>query len=217
MVHNLLSCGIVQLRKQKLAQNFGLEYTRVCGYQMEQTVPKRAQPSGITRNISPHAEMPIPRQAGQSMQGKSLTDHCCKSKGSQVKVLDEQPIPVHFSHRGRRKTTRLKDEDLSPAKKPSRDNSKQRTWQTIPRFQRARECSLEVEEQQKSPTLERPEMKEALRRERYPSVVKMATPVSQPVKRAGQQSTLTEMEIPEVVVLDIEEDTELEAQVARSP
>ena len=81
----------------------------------------------------------------------------------------------------------------------------------------ARECSLELEEQQKSPTLERPEMTEALRRERYPSVVRMATPVSQPVKRAGQQSTLTEMEIPEVVVLDLEEDTELEAQVARSP
>ena len=60
-------------------------------------------------------------------------------------------------------------------------------------------------------------MTEALRRERYPSVVRMATPVSQPVKRAGQQSTLTEMEIPEVVVLDIEEDTELEAQLARSP
>ena len=66
------------------------------GYQMEQTVPKRAQPSGITRNTSPHAEMPIPRQAGQSTLGKSLPDHCCKSKDSQVEVLDEQPIPVHF-------------------------------------------------------------------------------------------------------------------------
>ena len=31
MVHSFLSCGIVQLRKQKLAQNFGLEYARVCG------------------------------------------------------------------------------------------------------------------------------------------------------------------------------------------
>ena len=149
--------------------------------------------------------MVIPGQASQSLLGKSTPDHCYNPKGIQVEVLGEQPIPVHFSYRGRRKTTRLKDEeDLPPAKKPVREYSKQRTWQTIPRFQRAHKCSLDAEEQQKSPTLERPKVAEAPRWERYPSVVRMTTQASQSMKKEGQQSTLTEMEIPEVVMLDIE-------------
>ena len=160
------------------------------------------------------------RQINQPKLGQErVSVYSRKPQDYSVEALNEQPIPVHFSYRGRRKTARLKgEEDFTPVKRPTRqDKWNQRPRQPIPRFQRTQ--GPQDVNHQNNLEVSRPKPKEYPNRQqdRYPSVVHFNTPVVQPVKtRTLPQEMTSEMEIPPILTLEMEEEAGLESQEIRS-
>ena len=160
------------------------------------------------------------RQINQPNLGQErVSAYSRKLQDNSVEVLNEQQIPVHFSYRGRRKTARLKEEeDFTLVKRPTRqDKSNQRPRQPIPRFQRTQ--GPQDVNYQNSLEVSSPKPKEYPNRQqdRYPSVGHFNTPLVQPGKtRTLPQEMTSEMEIPPILTLEMEEEAGLESQEIRS-